>query len=126
VPSAGVICLVLTNWSCDRVLHWAPQREPQDLLSFFEDLAGTKPLKAAITVTQSELDTALTATIILILESILAVKDKRRLLEPQVQKFKRYQAALCELEAAQSAVLLYEAANLRAAVAAAGNEVERT
>jgi chromosome segregation ATPase len=101
------------------------QRGPLDLLSFFEDLAGTKPLKEAITVTQSQLDTAVTAAITLD-ESILAVEDKRRVLEPQVQKFKQYQAALSELEAAQSAVQLYEAANLSAAVTAAGEEVERT
>jgi chromosome segregation ATPase len=59
-------------------------------------------------------------------ESMRAVEDKRRLLEPQVQKFKQYQAALSELAAAESAVLLYEAANLSAAVTAAGEEVERT
>ena len=75
MPFVGVTCLVLTNWSCDRVLHWAPQREPQDLLSLFEDLAGTQPLKEAITVTQSEPDTAVTAAIT-VDESMLAVEGK--------------------------------------------------
>eukprot|EP00953_Heterococcus_sp_UTEX-ZZ885_P007825 4702-Heterococcus_DN1.PRE.7 len=55
---------------------------------------------------------------------MLAVEDKRRLPEPQARTFTEYQAGLSELEAAQSAVLLYEADNLSTAVTAAGEEVE--
>ena len=55
------------------------QREALDLLSFFEDLAGTKPLKEDITVTQSELDTAVTAAITLD-ESKLADRTEKPVL----------------------------------------------
>jgi chromosome segregation ATPase len=96
-----------------------------DLLSFFEHLAGTKPLKQAVTVTQSELDLAVTAAITLNESMILSTDDKGRALEPEVQKSKQYQAAPLYPEVVQSAVLLYAAVNLSAAVTAADEEVQR-
>jgi ApbE superfamily uncharacterized protein (UPF0280 family) len=52
------------------------QRRPLDLLSNCDDLAGIKSLEEAITVTQSELDTAVTAANTLD-ESMLTVKYEK-------------------------------------------------